>query len=315
PSPSSPEPLLPQHSTPPPLVSAQVWPPPASSAATPLAAPETARGVGRSVVVPSAGWPSALPPQHLTPPALVSAQVWKSPAEIAATPLGSPETATGAWRWIVVPSPSWPEPLSPQHLTPPALVSAQVWPPPAEIAATPLASPEAATGAWRWIVVPSPSWPTPLPPQHLTPPPLVSAQVCSSPAAIAAAFRRAEGTSGGAEEPALRGEVSAAPEPASSAAAPRPASAKRRTRKRAARAALTLTRISVPLVRSLPIGAGRRCRLPSPRRGEIQAGSSRAPSARQARRPAPAASRSRAAPARAGRGAGRGRRAPWPARR
>src|SRR5439155_12116393 len=118
------------------LVSAQVWPPLASSAATPLASPETATGVWRSVVVPSPSWPSALRPQHLTPPALVSAQVWKSPAEIAATPLGSPETATGVWRSVIVPSPSWPEPLSPQHLTPPPLVSAQLCRAPAASAAT-----------------------------------------------------------------------------------------------------------------------------------------------------------------------------------
>ena len=58
-----------------------------------------------------------LSPQHLTPPALVSAQVWWSPAAIAVTPLVRPVTATGAWRSVVVPSPSWPLPLLPQHLT------------------------------------------------------------------------------------------------------------------------------------------------------------------------------------------------------
>src|SRR5947208_1826699 len=94
-----------------------------------------------------------LSPQHLTPPALVSAQVWSPPAEIAATPPARPETSTGRWRSVVVPSPSCPQPLSPQHLIPPALVSAHEYPPlrspPAEIAVTPPASPETATGAWQ----------------------------------------------------------------------------------------------------------------------------------------------------------------------
>jgi len=35
---------------------------------------------------------------------------------------------------LVVPSPSWPAKLLPQHLTPPRAVSAQVWPTPASIA-------------------------------------------------------------------------------------------------------------------------------------------------------------------------------------
>src|SRR2546428_5554873 len=93
-------------------------------AETPLVSPTTSTGVERSLVVPSPSSPSMLSPQHLTPPALVSAQVWKTPAAIAATPPPRPETSTGAWRSVVVPSPSWPERLKPQHLTPPALVSA-----------------------------------------------------------------------------------------------------------------------------------------------------------------------------------------------
>ncbi len=37
-----------------------------------------------------------------------------------------PTTSTGVERPVGVPSPSWPERLSPQHLTPPVLVRAQV---------------------------------------------------------------------------------------------------------------------------------------------------------------------------------------------
>ena len=77
-------------------------------------------------------------PQHFTPPAAVSAQVWLLPAVMAATPLARPDTLTGVRRSVVELSPSWPEPLSPQHFTPPAVVSAQVCSSPAAMAATPL---------------------------------------------------------------------------------------------------------------------------------------------------------------------------------
>ena len=60
---------------------------------------------------------------------------------MATTPLESPTTFTGVRRFVAVPSPSWPDPLNPQHLTPPPLVSAQVWYLPAAMAMTPLESP------------------------------------------------------------------------------------------------------------------------------------------------------------------------------
>ena len=81
----------------------------------------------------------------MTPPPLVSAQVWAKPAAIAVTPLVRPETSTGTLLKLVERSPVWPEPLSPQHLTPPPLVSAQVWRL-AAIALTPLARPATSTG-------------------------------------------------------------------------------------------------------------------------------------------------------------------------
>ena len=81
-------------------------------------------------------------PQHLTPPAFVSAQVWLSPAAIARTPLVSPLTSTGVRRCVVELSPSWPLPLSPQHFTPPAIVSAHVCVAPVAIATTPRREPD-----------------------------------------------------------------------------------------------------------------------------------------------------------------------------
>jgi hypothetical protein len=75
----------------------------------------------------------------------------------------------------VLPLPSWPSQLSPQHITAPLLVSAQAWLPPAAIAVTPLAMPATSIGAL----------PPSLTPQHLTAPLLVRAQVCWEPAEIA----------------------------------------------------------------------------------------------------------------------------------
>src|SRR5207244_9008719 len=112
----------------------------------PLVMPETSTGVCRSAIDPSPGLPQSFAPQHLTPPALVSAQVWKLPAATAAAPLVSAETSTGACRPVVVPSPSSPRSFRPQHLTPPPLVNAQVWSAPA---ATARAQP-AAQDETRW---------------------------------------------------------------------------------------------------------------------------------------------------------------------
>src|SRR5258706_502461 len=107
----------------------------------------TGAGKGRAdVMVPSPSCPWSFDPQHSTPLPVVSAQVWEPPAEIAATPLSSPATSTGVRRCVVELSPSWPNALYPQHLAPPAVVSAQVWCPPGEIAPTPLESPVTSAG-------------------------------------------------------------------------------------------------------------------------------------------------------------------------
>ena len=59
-------------------------------------------------------------------------------------PPGSDKTSTGVDRFSVVPSPSWPKMLFPQHFAVPSVARAQMWPvppePPALIAATPAAS-------------------------------------------------------------------------------------------------------------------------------------------------------------------------------
>ena len=102
--------------------------------------------------------PSVWIPSVWAPPALTACQV-------VAVPIW-----TGAVRWMLVPSPSWPDALEPQaHSVPseriaavcraPALTDFQV--------AVPIW-----TGAVRLVVVPSPSWPVVLRP-HVHRVPLV----------------------------------------------------------------------------------------------------------------------------------------------
>lgn len=55
----------------------------------------TSTGVELSVVLPSPSWPTLFKPQHLTPPALVTAQVWSDPASIDTN-------VTGAGAMVVV---------------------------------------------------------------------------------------------------------------------------------------------------------------------------------------------------------------------
>src|SRR3954447_18231346 len=61
------------------------------------------------------------------------AQVCRAPALIW-TNCSPPATRTGVVLLTLVPSPSWPSPLAPQHQAAPLPVSAQVWEPPAAMA-------------------------------------------------------------------------------------------------------------------------------------------------------------------------------------
>src|SRR4051794_14941946 len=126
-------------------------------ATTPLESPLTSTGVELLVVVPSPSAPRPFQPQHLTAPAPVSAHASSSPALIATTPASSPLTSTGVELSVVVPLPSSPCWLEPQHLTAPAAVSAHVRSLPALIATTPLPSPITSTGVEPSAVVPPPS--------------------------------------------------------------------------------------------------------------------------------------------------------------
>jgi hypothetical protein len=90
---------------------------------------------------------------------------------------------------MVVPSPSWPRLLSPQHSTAPLARTAQVWLAPA-VTDTASSMPNTATGRVRWLVLASPSWPRALSPQHTTAPERRTAQVCVEPTATCVASSR-----------------------------------------------------------------------------------------------------------------------------
>src|SRR5688572_2757678 len=125
---------------------------------------------------PSPTWPSAFLPQHFTPPSAMTAHACAPPADIATTPLPSPTTSTGVGRSVVVPSPSWPSRLLPQHLTPPEVVKAhELNPRPAATAATPLDSPGTSSGFGLEALHP-PGFPR-FHPQHFSPPESITAQV------------------------------------------------------------------------------------------------------------------------------------------
>ena len=72
------------------------------------------------LVWPLPSWPHELLPQQLTS-SLVIAHVWASPAATAVAGAVRRCTSTGTLRWVLVPSPSWPLPLYPQHDTAPSV--------------------------------------------------------------------------------------------------------------------------------------------------------------------------------------------------
>ena len=67
------------------------------------------------------------------------------------------------------------------------------------MAVTPSVSPLTSTGVELSAVEPLPNWPEGLYPQHLTPPPVVSAQVCHPPAEMALTPLASSSTSTGVE--------------------------------------------------------------------------------------------------------------------
>jgi hypothetical protein len=98
---------------------------------------------------------------------------------VGPTPLDNPVTSVGVVLFVVVLSPSCPRWFFPQHLTAPVESNAQVWNPPAVMTLTPPDKPVTSVGVVRFVVVPSPTLPSPFFPQHFAAPVESNAQVCS----------------------------------------------------------------------------------------------------------------------------------------
>src|SRR4051794_19793876 len=78
--------------------------------------PVTGPGVEQSAQGPWPSCPLRFDPQVHTVPSLLSARLCELPPFIDVAPV-KPITPTGAGRWLpLVPSPTWPDPLSPQAL-------------------------------------------------------------------------------------------------------------------------------------------------------------------------------------------------------
>ncbi len=176
PSPSSPEVLLPQHLTAPDPVAAHPNLAPESMALT--SAKVIDRAPKRSVLVPSPSWPRKFAPQQRTAgdDVLFWVQVWDWPsAKLREVTKGVRDawTVTGVVlvAGVLAPIPSWPPELAPQQEIAfvNALMDAQVCHCPAPSATTPDV-PDTVTGRDDPVVVPLPSCPNKLLPQHRTAP-------------------------------------------------------------------------------------------------------------------------------------------------
>jgi hypothetical protein len=189
PVPSCPRVLSPQQDTLPAVCAHEFWAPvdvglpPALIVLTPVRS-LTATGVADWLVLPLPSAPLVLSPQHLTVPAVSSAQVWNCPPTTAAAPLAELIVVanTGVVELVVLPLPSWPFVLSPQQLTAPVVETPQEWARPAEMS-TSVARP--LTGTGLGVLAPLlPSCPLEFRPQHFAVPSVIAAQVWNAPAAI-----------------------------------------------------------------------------------------------------------------------------------
>src|SRR5438105_7196405 len=181
-SPSWPWILLPHaHNVPSRLMaSAKSWP---AATATICVNVVTRTGNSRVSVEPSPSCPLPFAPHaQIAPPSTPSsssATVNCRPAAMRETPLND-GMSTGAYRVMVVPSPSWPLSLAPQVQMVPSLLSATECLYPAATATTPV-SPETEVGTSLAVVVPSPSSPDAFVPHAQAAPSALTATACVYP--------------------------------------------------------------------------------------------------------------------------------------
>lgn len=147
----------------------------------------TTTGVSESMVVPFPSRPEPFRPQHRAEPFASAAHECSPPAEIATT-WESDETVTGVKECVaLLPFPSRPLRLSPQHRAVPFASTAHEWEEPAEIATT-VVSPETVTGVAESVFVPLPRRPEPFLPQQRADPFANTAHEWVLPAEIATAL-------------------------------------------------------------------------------------------------------------------------------
>src|SRR5580765_3377246 len=115
-----------------------------------------------------AGVTAQVVPRCCSPPALIWAN--RRP----------PTTFVGVHLVSLVPVPSWPNLLDPQHQATPDASTAQVCSQPALIWVN-VWPPRTATGTLRPTLVPSPSWPNVFRPQQYASPTVVRPHVCAQP--------------------------------------------------------------------------------------------------------------------------------------
>src|SRR4051794_21057565 len=149
-----------------------------------IRAPLTGSGVRRSRRVPSPSWPDPFRPQQLAAPSVVIPQVCD---QEALRPVHAPDVAAGAatgtgcgWtRWSAFPS--CPSSLAPQHQAEPSVRTPQLCRPPTVTLAQVLSVPTRTGRPATLGVLPIPSCPWSLSPQHHSEPSVRVAQVWNQP--------------------------------------------------------------------------------------------------------------------------------------
>ncbi len=181
PSPTMPSSLLPHALTDPSVRRAYPAVDPPAMAATPDRF-GIAVGVALFVFVPLPSWPRLFKPQLSTVPFDNSTSVLAYEIEATSTTSETFGTVNGVVRFVCVPSPSCPHPLSPHTLS----VRSDITTKTLLYPATSLVAPEliTLTGAVRYVVVPSPICPEELSPHAHTSPAVVSAYPLTLPMPI-----------------------------------------------------------------------------------------------------------------------------------
>eukprot|EP00976_Prorocentrum_cordatum_P075128 1181792-Prorocentrum_minimum.AAC.1 len=183
---------------------------------------------------PTPSCPDPLSPQHFTSPLSSTAQLCFLPEATYVTVRPVPKFTAGKLspmspppspRLLLSSSPSWPLSFLPQHLSVASSSTAHVWPSPVDTWTTVRPVPKLTTGRLscisllsspRWVLSPSPSWPSLFSPQHLSEASSKMAHVWVQPVATFATVRPEPTRTVGKKSPIERGwspRLSVSPSP------------------------------------------------------------------------------------------------------